>query len=132
MISEESARRFTQEWIEAWNSHQIERILDHYAASIEFTSPFVVQLTDNSDGRITNKDQLREYFLRALKTYPDLHFQLFNIYLSPDSLIVHYQSVNQRLAAEFFQFDSDGKIINVKAHYSIAPRQSTSNSNSVW
>jgi hypothetical protein len=121
MISEESAHRFTQEWIAAWNSHQIERILDHYAHSIEFTSPFVVKLIGNQDRYIMNKGDLREYFLRALKTYPQLKFQLINTYLSPDSLIIHYQSANQRLAAEYFQFDSDGKIIRVKAHYSIPP-----------
>ena len=119
MITEEAARRFTQKWIEAWNSHHIERILDHYAHSIEFTSSFVVQLIGNPDGRITNKDDLRQYFLKALTTYPQLQFQLINTYLSPDSLIIHYQSVNQRLAAEYFQFDSNGKIIRVKAHYSI-------------
>lgn len=122
MFDEISAYRFAQEWIDAWNSHQIERILDHYASSIEFTSPFVTRLTDNSNGKITNKNDLEQYFLQALHLYPQLKFELINVYISPDSLIIHYRSVNDRLAAEYFQFDSNKKVIRSTAHYLIASK----------
>jgi ketosteroid isomerase-like protein len=30
MITEETAKAFAAEWINAWNSHNIENILEHY------------------------------------------------------------------------------------------------------
>ena len=69
MIDEEFACRFTQEWIEAWNGHKIEHILEHYAPSIEFTSPFVVRLTSNSYGKIKNETDLEQYLRQALQLY---------------------------------------------------------------
>ena len=118
MISKEFATSFSREWIDSWNRHDIDQIILHYADSIDFTSPFIVQLNNDPNGRITNKEDLKDYFSRALKTYPDLHFQLIDTLMSVNSLIIYYQSVNNLIAAEYFQFDDHGKIIEVKAHYS--------------
>ena len=30
MITEEQARPFAKDWIEAWNSHDLERVMSHY------------------------------------------------------------------------------------------------------
>ena len=109
MISKEFATRFTKEWIDA------------YDESIDFTSPFIVQLHNDPTGRILNKKDLREYFSRALIKYPDLHFQLFDTFLSVNSLVIHYESVNNMIAAEYFEFDDHGKITRVKAHYANNP-----------
>lgn len=40
-MTRDEAERFAQEWIEAWNSHDLERILTHYSEDVEVTSPFV-------------------------------------------------------------------------------------------
>lgn len=119
MISKEFASNFTKDWISSWNSHDIDRIIDHYSDSIDFTSPFIIQLNNDQNGTITNKIDLKNYFIKALNKYKDLHFELLNIFLSVDSLIINYKSVNNILAAEYFQFDQYGKIQIVKAHYSI-------------
>ncbi len=34
------AAAFAREWLAAWNSHDLERILSHYATGIVFLSPF--------------------------------------------------------------------------------------------
>jgi len=39
MISVPEAQEFAREWIEAWNSHNIDRILDHYSEDFEMTTP---------------------------------------------------------------------------------------------
>ena len=51
-ITQEWAEDFAREWIAAWNSHDLNRICSHYAADIEFTSPFVSSLTGNVDGTV--------------------------------------------------------------------------------
>jgi hypothetical protein len=74
-------------------------------------------LNNDPSGRICNKKDLKDYFCRALKKFEDLHFHLLNILISVNSLIIHYKSVNNMIAAEYFQFDDHGKIISVNAHY---------------
>jgi len=85
------------------------------------TSTFIVQLNNDSTGRISNKKDLKDYFCRALNKFENLHFELLNIFISVNSLIIHYKSVNNIIAAEYFQFDDHGKIIKVDAHYSNNP-----------
>lgn len=117
MLSLEEANRFAQEWISAWNGHDLERILDHYADQIVFCSPFVVKLTGNPAGRLTGKDQLRGYFGRALAEYPDLHFTLHTVLCGVESLTLYYTSVNGLLAAETMLLDEGGRVTRVCAHY---------------
>ena len=45
MITREFADRFAQEWIDAWNSHHLERVLSHYADDFEMSSPYIAQIT---------------------------------------------------------------------------------------
>ena len=40
-MTESEATRFAQEWVAAWNSRDLERILSHYADDVELTSPLV-------------------------------------------------------------------------------------------
>ena len=110
-------KQFSSEWIEAWNDHDIEKILSHYAEDIEFYSPVIKQLGTTSEGVIKDKNTLKDYFTKALGLYPDLFFNLHEILIGTDSLILFYTSVNNKKSAEFMQFDKDRKINFVRAHY---------------
>ena len=110
-------KQFSSEWIEAWNDHDIEKILSHYAEEIEFYSPIIKQLGTNTEGVIKDKNTLRDYFTKALALYPDLFFSLHEILIGTESLILYYTSVNNKKSAEFMQFDKEGKINFVRAHY---------------
>jgi ketosteroid isomerase-like protein len=50
-----SAQRFAENWYSAWNAHDLDAILDHYADDVEMASPLVSTLTGNDDGRIVGK-----------------------------------------------------------------------------
>ncbi|CAF3935133.1 unnamed protein product, partial [Adineta steineri] len=39
MLTKEFAFNFTNEWINSWNCHDIDKIMIHYDDSIDFTSP---------------------------------------------------------------------------------------------
>jgi len=117
MITEEFARKLAEEWIESWNSHDIESILSHYGQDIIFSSPFIVKLLENQTGTIRGKEELRLYFLKGLEAYPELKFELKDIFTGVDSITLYYKSVNNLSAAEVMIFDSDAKITKVIAHY---------------
>ncbi len=70
---------FAKEWVEAWNSHKLDAILSHYADNVEFTSPFIVRLMNETSGTITGKEKLKPYFEKGLAAYPDLHFKLMEV-----------------------------------------------------
>lgn len=74
-----SAQDFATEWIEAFNAHDLERILSHYAPDVELVSPIYRQFTSGETDRVVGRERLRAYFGTAPKHYPDLHFTLLEI-----------------------------------------------------
>ena len=118
MLNQQSADEIAIHWINAWNSRDIMQIMAHYADNIEFTSPFIRTLTDCSEGKIYGKSNLQAYFLKGLAKFPELHFELFQALPELTSVTLLYTSINNLLAAEVMEIDSEGKIYNVLAHYS--------------
>ena len=109
--------RQAQEWIAAWNAHDLERILAHYAEDVELISPFVAKLTGRSEGVVRGKAAVRDYFTRGLQAYPALRFDFIRLYPGVRSCVLEYRSVNGLLSAELMEFDDGGKVRRVLAHY---------------
>jgi ketosteroid isomerase-like protein len=109
MISHDQADRFAAEWVAAWNAHDLDAVLAHYAEDVTFASPFVAALTGDESGVIHGRAALRDYFRRGLETYPDLRFDLH--------AALHYASVGGRTAIETMELDADGAVVRVAAHY---------------
>jgi len=120
MLTESLARTFAHEWIEAWNSHDLMRIMSHYDKDVEYHSPFLLKLTDNQAGMIQGKHHVEEYFARGLAAYPQLHFTLLDMFVGVRSLVLQYQSVNGLIAAEVFELNDQGLACRVQCHYSKA------------
>ena len=113
-----AAQQFAREWYAAWNAHDLERILSHYADDVEMDSPLVSVLTGHADGRIVGKEALRAYFAAGLEQYPSLHFEPLELFVGVNSLVLHYLSVNGRPSAEVVFLNDEGKIARYFAHYS--------------
>ena len=117
MLSRADAQHFADEWIAAWNSHDLDRILAHYTEDIEFTSPFIVKILNDPSGTLRGRDKLRAYFGRALAAYPELHFELHRVCTSVASVVLEYTSINGLHAAEAMMLTEEGKVRKVWAHY---------------
>ncbi|MBS0647556.1 MAG: nuclear transport factor 2 family protein [Verrucomicrobia bacterium] len=117
MITEETATQFASQWLNAWNSHNIDRILEHYDNEVEFYSPLIPLLKFNNEDVIRNKTELKMYFEIGLNAYPDLHFQLHHCFVGVNSIVIYYTSVNGRLAAEVFELNENYKAIRVLCNY---------------
>lgn len=116
-MTEDEARDFADEWIGAWNAHDLDAIMTHYHPDVEFTSPFVVRLTGDERGTLHGTDALRDYFARALEAYPDLRFVPGTALPGLRSVVLDYTSVNDLRAAEVMEFGEDGRVVRVQAHY---------------
>jgi len=116
-VAEKFAAEFASEWISAWNGHDLDRILRHYACDIEFTSPFVSRLLNCNGNTLRGIDVLRGYFTRALNVYPVLMFVPRRVYSGARSVVIEYRSISNLLAAEMMEFNDEGKVRRVFAHY---------------
>ena len=85
-MNEQQATRLAQAWIDAWNRHDPDAILRHYAPDVEFTSPFVSALSGEASGTICGREALSAYFRKGLQAYPDLHFELIRTLIGADGV----------------------------------------------
>lgn len=116
-MNDRQANSLARAWIEAWNRHDLDAIVHHYATDVEFTSPFVPALSGEPSGTIHGREPLKEYFRKGLQTYPDLHFELLRTLTGVDSLLLYYRSVKGLLAAEMMTVNGEGQIQAVRVHY---------------
>lgn len=110
-----AADLFAKHWIEAWNTHDIEAILSHYADDVVFLSP--VALKREGIGRIVGHAALRAYWTAGLAAQPQLRFTLDKVLGGFDSLTLIYQNHRDQSVAETFEFDEAGKVVRAYACY---------------
>jgi hypothetical protein len=115
-MNDTEARAFADEWIAAWNSHDLDRILAHYHEDVRLATPFAIRLTGR-EGPIVGKLALRAFWAGALEEFPHLSFTLYGVYAGIDSVVINYRSVNSLAGAELLRFDADGRVVEVVAHY---------------
>lgn len=116
-IDKAFADHFTQEWIDAWNAHDLDRVLAHYTDDFEMSSPVITQIVGEPSGRLKGKQAIADYWRKALQTLPDLRFELIVTLIGAGSVTIHYKGARGRLAAEVFHFNADGKVHAAFAHY---------------
>jgi ketosteroid isomerase-like protein len=117
MIIKAQAEKFAAEWIEAWNGHNLDRILEHYAGDLEMTSPYILSVSNEPTGTLKGKEAVRAYWAKALDRVPDLHFELLEVMAGIDSLVICYRGVFGKRAAEWMLFDDRRRVIRSVAHY---------------
>ena len=111
------AQHFASDWIASWNSHDLQRILSHYADDFEISSPKIIQVTNEPSGTLRGKAAVGAYWVKALYLDPELHFELITTLVGVNSITLYYKHDRGRLAAEVFHFDSDQKVVKAFAHY---------------
>ena len=118
MLTKEQAHRFAQEWVAAWNAHDLDHIMDHYEEEVELISPVAAQLLGLPDGRVTGKANLRAYFQRGLAAYPSLHFELKDVLWGVGSVVLYYANQRGTHTGEYMEISPEGKALRVVANYS--------------
>jgi SnoaL-like domain len=55
------------DWVAAWNAHDLDLIMAHYQDAVELTSPVAAQPLGTPDGKVVGKAILRAYLQRRLE-----------------------------------------------------------------
>jgi ketosteroid isomerase-like protein len=92
LIGQEEALDFVQRWVSAWNAHDVERVLAHFAEDVVFTSPVAARMLPESKGVFRDKASLRAYWSEALERLPDLRFEVVGTYVGIDHIVINYRN----------------------------------------
>ncbi|PZF70925.1 nuclear transport factor 2 family protein [Taibaiella soli] len=102
---------FAQEWIAAWNAHDIEAVLSHYTDDFILSTPMAMKIVPESNGIVSGKAAVHSYWSQALKRIPDLHFRLIKVLTGINGLVIYYtNTATGKTSAEVLQLNQAGKV----------------------
>lgn len=119
-VNPDSARRWAEHWIAAWNARDVEAVLALFADDCRFHSPKAATLTGR--GMVSGKAALRDYWTRAVAAISQLHFELESAHWDGHgrTLLIRYLARlggPAVLAAEVFDFAPEGRVLRGTALY---------------
>ena len=109
-----------RDWVAAWNARDLERVLALYADDFEMTSDRIPALGFDASGTLRGKADVRAYWSKGLTMLPNLHFELIDTFVSPDSVVVFYQNERGKKICEYLRVDAEGKIKQGSANHLLA------------
>lgn len=112
-----SAHRFVASWLRAWNAHDIDGVVAHFAEDAIFTSPVAAQLLPETGGVLRGTDEIRRYWTIGLERIPDLHFEIENVYAGLSTIVINYRNHTGALVAEVLRFDGSGRVTRGEGTY---------------
>jgi hypothetical protein len=116
MIDRERAQRIAQEWLDAWNAHDPERVVAHFADNVVVFSPMVEQLRPGSEGVLRSKREVLEYYRDGLAASGDLKFELVEVCTGVTEVVIVYRNQRGVLVTESLEFEGDN-VITVRVAY---------------
>jgi len=119
----DDAEAFATQWAEAWNSRDIERVLAHFHADVEFTSPTALSLLGIPTVR--GKTALREYWIRALAHVTSLRFTVDRVVWDEErrELAIIYTSETNgkgKRVSENLRFNGAGQVVVAEVFHGVA------------
>lgn len=110
-------REHADRWLEAWNAHDLDAILDCYAEEIDFASPTVAALGGPEGGRLRGHEELRAHFARGLERAPGLAFTEEALLTGSGGYALVYRREDGARVVESVELDEHGRAIRARAYY---------------
>ncbi|HEX7407200.1 MAG TPA: nuclear transport factor 2 family protein [Candidatus Binatia bacterium] len=105
--------------MEAWNAHDLNRILALYTPDARHTSKRVRALGGEND-TLHGKQAIAEYFGLALERYPALRFEPISVSTGPRTVAIEYQSQHtgsNEPTLELLELNGAGLIIHSRVYH---------------
>jgi ketosteroid isomerase-like protein len=110
MISNRGPSELAAEWKEAWNSHDLDRILALYSEDVIFKSPRIRTVSGEESGVLRGKPSVRDYLRRIFERRPDLNCTVGYVFSGVDSVALEYRFAHGLHGIEFMTVDADGLV----------------------
>jgi ketosteroid isomerase-like protein len=114
------AREFALQWVDAWNAHDLDGVLAHFADDAEFSSPVAAQLLPETHGTLRGKEAIRGYWTVGLERIPDLRFEVIDVYTGVDIVVIHYRNHVGGLVNEVLHLNATGLVQRGYGTYLVA------------
>ena len=98
---------FAAEWRDAWNAHDLDRVLDHFHDDVVFTSPVAAAIFPETQGYVRGKPALRAYWAEGLRRIPDLHFTIEQVFAGVETIVIRYRNQKGVSVSEVLIFEGD-------------------------
>lgn len=115
------ARKFANEWVAAWNSHNLDRVLEHYTDDFEMSSPFIItSKVGDPGGTLRGKAKVGAYWEKGIAAQ---NFVLIDVFAGAHSIAIHYERLSSpvgtpnRIAVETEEFNAECKVVRSNAMY---------------
>jgi ketosteroid isomerase-like protein len=116
-MTHENAEAHAKNWIEAWNTHDLERILSHYSQNVVFEAETVKMRWNKADGKLYGIEELRKHFALGLELAPKLKFEFEQVFLAPSGYAIMYRRENGNRVIDTITIDDVGHAAKVIAYY---------------
>lgn len=110
-------REHADRWLEAWNAHDLDAILDLYAEEIDFASPTVAAFGGSKEGRLSGREELRAHFARGLERAPALAFTEEALLTGTGGYALVYRREDGARVVESVELNEKGEAIRARAFY---------------
>jgi ketosteroid isomerase-like protein len=117
MIDRAQALAVAQEWLDAWNAHDPERVVAHFTDDVVVHSPLARQLRPESRGKLRGKDQVLSYYRDGLEAASGLRFSLVEVCTGVDDITIVYRNHRGVLVTEALTLRDDGLAREVRVSY---------------
>ncbi|MGY4396761.1 ketosteroid isomerase-like protein [Sphingomonas sp. UYAg733] len=98
---------FAAAWCNAWNAHDLERVLGHFHDDVLFTSPIAATILPETRGQVRGKQALRAYWSEGLRRIPDLHFTVEQVFAGVGTIVIQYRNQRGVSVSEVLIFDGE-------------------------
>ena len=83
--------KITLDWIDAFNEHNIEKVLALYSNNADHYSPKLKLTQPETKGIISGKEAMRNWWSDAFNRLPDLHYELTTLSVSQEFVNMVYK-----------------------------------------
>jgi ketosteroid isomerase-like protein len=110
-MTKDFANAFATSWVDAWNAHDLEKILSHYADDFTIESPMAIKLYPQSHGIVVGKSEVRKYWTIGLERSPCLRFEMLDLLIGVNSVGLYLFNTSSNMkSAEVMSFNSEKKV----------------------
>ena len=117
MIDRAQALAVAQEWLDAWNAHDPQKVVAHFVDDVVVRSPVAGQLRPGSNGELRGKDSVLSYYRDGLAASPDLRFSLVEVCVGVEDVTIVYRNQHDTLVTEALTLNEDGLAREVRVSY---------------
>jgi ketosteroid isomerase-like protein len=117
MIERDQAVAAAQRWLDAWNAHDPDKVVAHFAHDVVVSSPVAAQLRPESNGVLQGKETVLSYYRDGLAASPGLRFTLVEVCLGVDGFTIVYRNHSDILVTEELILRDDGLASEVRVSY---------------